>query len=97
MPTATITSKGQITIPVQVRTALGLSAGDKIDFVEVENGKYAIMPKTRSIRNLEGCVPRLDYVPTIEEINEAILDHAAELDAATRGHARSKTKDEEAA
>ena len=38
MPTATMTSKGQITIPIEVRKALGLDAGDKIDFVEIEKG-----------------------------------------------------------
>jgi len=78
MPSATLTSKGQITIPIQVRTALGLDFGDKIDFVETEKGQYAIRPRTASIRDLEGCVPKLDHVPTIEEINEAILDAAAE-------------------
>ncbi|MCI4605520.1 AbrB/MazE/SpoVT family DNA-binding domain-containing protein, partial [Pseudomonas fluorescens] len=34
MATATLTSKGQITIPVQVRTALGLETGDRVEFVE---------------------------------------------------------------
>jgi AbrB family looped-hinge helix DNA binding protein len=33
MPTSTLTSKGQITLPQAVRTALGLEAGDKLDFV----------------------------------------------------------------
>ena len=78
MPSATLTSKGQVTIPVQVRTALGLESGDKIDFFEIEKGQYAIRPRTASIRDLEGCVAKLDYVPTIEEIDEAILDAAAE-------------------
>ncbi len=78
MPTATLTSKGQITIPAQVRAALGLDAGDKIDFVEIENGQFAIRPRTASIRDLEGCIPKLDYVPTIEQIKAAIRDGAAE-------------------
>ena len=38
MPTATMTSKGQITIPIELRKALGLETGDKIDFFEVETG-----------------------------------------------------------
>ena len=78
MPTATLTSKGQITIPAQVRKALGLDAGDKIDFIETEDGQFVLRPRTASIRDLEGCVPRLNYVPTIEEMNEAILDAAGE-------------------
>lgn len=83
MPTATLTSKGQITIPVQVRNALGIETGDKIDFVEIENGQFAIKPRTASIRDLEGCIPKLDYVPTIEQINAAIRDGAAESYLAT--------------
>lgn len=35
--TATVSSKGQITIPAQVRASLGLRPGDRIDFVEIEN------------------------------------------------------------
>lgn len=77
MPSATLTSKGQITIPIQIRTALGLDTGDKIDFFEIAKGQYAIKPRTASIRDLEGCVAKLDYVPTIEEMNEAILNAAA--------------------
>jgi len=45
---ATVTSKGQITIPAQVRTALGVDAGDRIEFVEVEKGQFAIVAATRS-------------------------------------------------
>ena len=40
MTTATVTSKGQITIPVQVRDALHVSAGDRVEFVEVMPGRY---------------------------------------------------------
>jgi AbrB family looped-hinge helix DNA binding protein len=83
VPTATLTSKGQITIPLEVRIALGLKIGDKIDFVEIEEGQYAIKPRTASIRDLEGCIAKLDHVPTIEEMNEAILDCAAENFLAT--------------
>jgi AbrB family looped-hinge helix DNA binding protein len=78
MPSATLTSKGQITIPSQVRKALGLDTGDKIEFVEIGEKQFAIQPRTGSIRDLEGCIPKLGYVPTIEEINEAILDAVAE-------------------
>ena len=36
MPTATMTSKGQITIPSIVRASLGVEAGDRVEFVQVE-------------------------------------------------------------
>jgi antitoxin PrlF len=78
MPTAKVTSKGQITIPVEVRKALGIKAGDEVDILEIEKGRFAIRPRTGSIRDLEGYVPKLDYVPTIEEMNEAVADAVAE-------------------
>lgn len=78
MASATITSKGQVTIPVRVREALGLEPGDRIEFVEVDKGKFQILPATRSIRELEGMFldPRRKPV-SIEQMNAAIAKQAA--------------------
>lgn len=38
MSTATLTSKGQLTVPKVVRDALGLAAGDRVQFIEHESG-----------------------------------------------------------
>jgi len=97
MPTSTMTSKGQITIPMKIRKDLGLKPGVRIDFYEVENGEYAFRPKAGSIMEMEGCIPKLDHAPMIEEMNEAVLNHAAELDAATRSDASNSLSDGEAA
>ena len=97
MPTATMTSKGQITIPVELRKALGLKPGVRIDFYKVDEGEYTFRPRTGSIMDLRGCIPRLDHTVTIEEMNEAILERAAELDAATRSDASRNISDGEAA
>jgi antitoxin PrlF len=88
MPTATVTSKGQITIPIEVRKSLALKAGDKIDFFEAEDGKFAFQPKTGSIMEMKGILQKMGYAPlghapSIEEMDEAILDTAAELDRAS--------------
>jgi antitoxin PrlF len=78
MTRATITSKGQITIPVRIRVALGLEAGDSVEFVDLEKGKVAIIPATRSIRELEGRFYDKRRKPvTIEEMNAAIVRQAA--------------------
>jgi AbrB family looped-hinge helix DNA binding protein len=101
MPSATVTSKGQITIPVKIRKALGLKPGVRIDFYEVEPGEFVLRAKTGSIMELEGCLAHL--VPpgtppmTIEEMNEAVLDQAAELDRATMSGASQDIPDGEAA
>lgn len=41
MSTATVTSKGQITIPVEIRTKLDLQTGDRVDFVIDESGRVS--------------------------------------------------------
>jgi antitoxin PrlF len=79
MPAATLTSKGQITIPVQVRTALGLDAGDRIEFVELEKGQFAIIPATQSLKELKGMFrhKRKKRAVSIEEMNAAIAHGAS--------------------
>jgi antitoxin PrlF len=72
MATATVTSKGQVTIPVKVRRALGIKAGTRVDFVETGNGRIELRAKIGSIIDMRGCLPELGYVPTIEEMDEAI-------------------------
>ena len=76
MATATITSKGQVTLPREVRTALGVCAGDRLDFVLLEDGNYAIVPASRSIRSLKGIVPRPSRPVTLEEMDAAIAGAA---------------------
>ena len=97
MPTATMTSKGQITIPIEVRKALGLKPGVRIDFYESVDGEFVLRPKTGSIRDLEGCVPRLFNAPTIEEMDEVIGEHVASLDQATMSDVNQTAERGEAA
>ena len=78
MPMATVTSKGQLTIPKEVRKALGIKPGTRVDFYEGEKGEYIFRPRTGSIRDLQGCVPRLDHIVTIEEMDKGIADAVAE-------------------
>ncbi len=53
MPTATLTSKGQITIPLSLRVALGLHAGVKLDFVQSEDG-FKVVPLRNASAALKG-------------------------------------------
>ncbi|MGB6677987.1 MAG: AbrB/MazE/SpoVT family DNA-binding domain-containing protein [Terriglobales bacterium] len=80
MATATVTSKGQITIPAQVRNALGLEAGDRVEFVEQGKGLFAIVAATRSVQELKGRFQGKRSKPvSIEEMNAAIAKRAAGL------------------
>jgi antitoxin PrlF len=78
LATATVTSKGQITIPAQVRSALGVDSGDRIEFVEVEKGQFAIVAATRSVQELKGLFHGKRSKPvSIEEMNAAIARRAS--------------------
>jgi AbrB family looped-hinge helix DNA binding protein len=72
MPQATITSKGQITIPKEVRESLGVGAGDRLDFVEQERGVYKVVAATKDIRHLKGIVPKPRVPVSIDQMNAAI-------------------------
>ena len=74
MTTATITSKGQVTIPKDVRTRLGVDAGDRVEFIEVEEGVFHIVAATQDVKALKGIVPRPKKAVTVEEMNAAIAE-----------------------
>src|SRR5258705_6195629 len=57
MTTATLTSKGQITVPKQVRDQLHLSTGDRVRFLTDGEGRVVMVPATISITELRGCLP----------------------------------------
>lgn len=73
MATATITSKGQTTIPKEIREKLGLHPGDKIDFVMGEDGIVSLRPITIDIRDLCGFLKRPGQrVASLEDMEAAI-------------------------
>jgi AbrB family looped-hinge helix DNA binding protein len=72
MATATMTSKGQLTIPKDIRDRLGLKPGDKVELVPSGDGAFLRKRREVSIRELFGILPK-DAVPaTPEAIDEAI-------------------------
>ena len=77
MATATVTSKGQITIPAEVRARLAVAAGDRIEFVEVAPGRFEIVAATRSIRSLKGMFGMPRPAVTVEQMNETIRRRGA--------------------
>ena len=54
MTTASLTSKGLITVPSAVRAALGVDAGDRVEFFEVAPGSYEFIAVTRPVTALKG-------------------------------------------
>ncbi|HEX6703923.1 MAG TPA: AbrB/MazE/SpoVT family DNA-binding domain-containing protein [Albitalea sp.] len=78
MPISTLTSKGQITMPQAVRTALGLQAGDKVDFVQVEGG-FKVVALKSDVHALKGRFSgRVTKPATIADMNEAVTAEASQ-------------------
>jgi len=73
---STLTSKGQTTVPKEVREALRMVDGAQIEWVVEEGGQTAIVkPRTRRAVDLAGFLGPSPIGPvTIEEMNEAIGD-----------------------
>ena len=87
MSTATLTSKGQITIPADVRRELNVQAGDRVEFVQIEPGRFELVAATRSVRELKGMFGKAVRTVSIDEMNRAIAERGASA-GARRGRAK---------
>jgi antitoxin PrlF len=74
MPTATVTSKGQVTIPKAVRDLMHIGAGDQIDFVVTDRGDILVRGVNLDIRALRGLLRRPRRINvSVEEMDAAVL------------------------
>ncbi|MCC5622038.1 AbrB/MazE/SpoVT family DNA-binding domain-containing protein [Nostoc sp. CHAB 5715] len=79
MASATITSKGQITIPQEIRDYLHLDTGSKVDFVIDENGTVKLIPLNVPIQTLSGFLHRPGMKSaTLEEMEVAIQEGSSD-------------------
>jgi AbrB family looped-hinge helix DNA binding protein len=83
MARTTLTSKGQITLPKEIRERLGLKAGVRFECYVDRRGQIVLVPLTVKLEDLIGILPYSGPPKTIEEINEAIAETA--IERATRG------------
>lgn len=74
---ATLTRKGQVTIPKAVRDALHLRTGDRVCFVVEADGTARMLPITGSAKRLKGVLPKPLRAVTLEEMDDAIARGAA--------------------
>jgi AbrB family looped-hinge helix DNA binding protein len=87
---AKITSKGQTTIPAEIRERLGLRTGDRIAFVETEEG-FLIVPRNRPASSLFGLLA--EYALP----NTTVDDYKRAVGEGISGHVeRSRSHDESA-
>ena len=66
MSEATVSTKGQITIPADIRRALGLTAGERVVFTRLDDGTTLLRAKRRSILDLEGLLELAQDAPRVE-------------------------------
>lgn len=82
--TATLTSKGQMTLPKDVRDDLNLKPGDRIDIVKVQ-GRYVLRPRNLTVDDVYGMLRRPGQKPlTVEEMDEGIAKAVAERNERSR-------------
>ena len=77
MASSTITSKGQVTIPIEIRRRLGLRSGDRLEFLFGSDGEVIVRPKRVRLESLFGILrkPRQRAV-SVREMDEAVRKSA---------------------
>ena len=72
----TMSSKGRVSIPVEVRNMLRLNTGDGIDFVVFDKNRVGLMLKKGSVGSLKGLVKWTGKPMTLRQMDEAIASEA---------------------
>lgn len=75
---ATITSKGQITLPKYLRDKFNLHAGDRVEFICEEDNSIRLVTKHIPIRRLKGMLPKPRKPVSLEEMEQAIKTGAGQ-------------------
>ncbi|WP_200234257.1 AbrB/MazE/SpoVT family DNA-binding domain-containing protein [Thiohalocapsa halophila] len=72
MSTSTMTSKGQVTVPLAIRRQLGIGPGDRLSVSVRDDGVLEVVPETGDFLSLAGSIkPRVNDV-TLEDMETAI-------------------------
>lgn len=76
---ATVTSKGQVTVPKEIREALGIETGTQLDFRATEDGRIEVRKVESNPRAIVGLLKRLkrQRPASVEEMNQAVVKEAA--------------------
>ena len=85
MALATLTSKGQITLPKAIRERLGLTAGDRVDFRLDEAGRVLLVPRPRqALAELYGALACDARSLDLAAMDDAIADAVVRRDTRSR-------------
>ena len=84
MPEAKLTSKGQLVLPKMVREHLAVKVGDRVSFVIHPDGEVVVRAATRDVRTLAGFLAPAPRAVSLDEMDQAVRDAAAERDQRSR-------------
>ena len=70
--TATVTAKGQVTLPVEVRKRLGLRPGSKLEFIVIDDERLEVVPVSETVSSLKGMVPKPRRALSLADMDRAI-------------------------
>ena len=74
--TATVTSKGQVTLPAEARRRLGIHAGTKLEFVVQDDDRMEVVRVGGSVRDLKGSLPKPKRTLSLADMDEVIRGRA---------------------
>jgi antitoxin PrlF len=78
MATSIISSKGQVVIPVEVRSDMQVEQGSRVEFVKTPEG-WLLKPATKSVTILKGIIGKPKKPVSIEDMNRAIARYHKKL------------------
>jgi AbrB family looped-hinge helix DNA binding protein len=73
---ATVTSKGQVTLPAEARRRLRLGPGSKLEFIVYDDERLEAIPVVETLTSLKGMVPKPKKKLSLAEMDEAIAKGA---------------------
>lgn len=85
MPEAKVTSKGQVTIPKEVREKLQVDAGDRVQFLIRKDGVVELHPQSIALEDLYGLIEYTGEPVTVDEMNRGIASAVSEAYAKSLG------------
>jgi AbrB family looped-hinge helix DNA binding protein len=74
---ATVTAKGQVTIPAEARRRLGLGPGSKLEFIVIDETRLEVFPVSESVTSLKGMLPKPKRALSLAEMDKAIAEGAS--------------------
>jgi antitoxin PrlF len=79
MNSSTVTAKGQVTIPKNIRALLKIDRGSRIEFLVDKSGTVSILPIASDVTALKGMIAKPNKYVSIEDMNDAVQEQGGKL------------------